>query len=245
MEITDQTKTNQEGEVIDKVEEGGSESQAPETNPATATENPAEANTEENGQADKGEPVPIPEPVKEMTIEQFESYNAALRAISKTTRAGLTTRYNAFEDSEVKAQVKAQVIAGQKPDIKAISESAIKRHTVNAAQPAPVSTEDTSKPQGDSSEILSLKAENALLKAGVRTDRLEAATKLFLAEGGDVSKTAEFLQKYPEWHSEAGGVTYTQAPPIGGRTTPNPTAKPIMNDFERKVAAARKKAGLE
>ena len=52
---------------------------------------------------------------------------------------------------------------------------------------------------------MSLKAELALLKAGILTERIDAAKKLFIAEGGDLSKVAEFAAKYPEWQTAQEG----------------------------------------
>lgn len=181
------------------------------------------------------------EPAKEMTAEQFELYNETLRRVSKTAKSGLQTRYNAFEDAEVKAAVKAKVLAGEKPDVKSIATSVIERH----APKAKAQTEQPNQATTASNEVVELRAELALIKAGIRHDRLEAAKKLFIAEGADPAKAAEFAEKYPEWKNQAGGgVSFSKAQPVNGKTAPANDAPPVMNDFERKVYAARKARGL-
>lgn len=206
-----------------------------------ATENPAAApETKTAEQTD----APQPEPAKEMTPEQFEQYNETLRRVSKTAKAGLPDRYNAFEDAEVRATVKQQVMEGKTPDIKALAAEVIAKRTAPAPEPQ-TETKPQEQPNGDN-EVLSLKAENALLKAGILTERIEAATKLFIAEGGDLNKIADFVAKYPEWQkTEGGGVVFTKASPVAGKTAPTPAGQPVLNDFEKKVAAARKARGLD
>lgn len=219
--------------------------------PATdtpAVEDTATANAEQGG-ATEGAITTTEEQhendtAREMNTEQFGKYNETLRLLSRSATAGLKTRYNAFEDAEVKALIKKQVMAGETPDIKSITASVVERHaptpapTTEAAATETVST-DTSN------ELLSLKVENALLKAGIKADRLGAATKLFIAEGADPSKAAEWVKKYPEWGNTESGVTFTQAPPVAGKTAPTPNPQPTLTDFERRVQAARKARGLE
>lgn len=51
-------------------------------------------------------------------------------------------------------------------------------------------------------ELLEMKVELALVRAGVREDRLEAAKKLFMADIHsieDLSKLKDLVQQYPEW----------------------------------------------
>ncbi len=162
----------------------------------------------------------------EMNAEQFERYNDILRKVSKTAKTSLQTRYNAFEDSEVKSAVKAKILAGETPDIKEISTAVVERHK---------------PPQTDkSAEVQELKAELALIKAGIKPERIDAAKKLFMADGGEVDK---FVEKYPEWKTQSG-VEFTKAPAVDGKTAPSDTKPPAMNDFERKVYEARKARGL-
>lgn len=225
--------------------------------PAPATENPAvekptNTDNEQNGASGASvstlEGQPSEEPAKEMTAEQFDKYNETLRRVSKTAKAGIETRYNAFEDAEVKATVKKAVMAGETLDIQAIANSVIERHTKPTEPPTPAPETETieSKPTDTSNdEVLSLRVENALLKAGVKADRLAAATKLFIAEGADPSTATEWIKKYPEWGNEGGGVTFTQAPPVAGKTAPTPNDQPPLTDFEKKVKAARKARGLD
>lgn len=248
-----QTETNKpEGGVIETAQPtvGGNPTPATE-NPAPATENPAveeHTTSTENGATE--EPAPAPEgqpseePAREMNAEQFEKYNETLRRVSKTAKAGLETRYNAFEDAEVKAAVKKAVMAGETPDIQAIAASVIEKRTQPPA-PAPAAATETIESTDTSNELLNLKVENALLKTGIKSDRLEAATKLFIAEGADPSTAAEWVKKYPEWGNQEGGITFTQAPPVAGKTAPTPNTPPTLNDFEKKVAAARKARGLD
>lgn len=182
------------------------------------------------------------EPAREMSAQQFDLYNETLRRVSKTAKAGLPNRYNAFEDSEIRAIVKQQVMDGNTPNIKELAASVITRLTPKQEPPRP---DETQAKQVDG-EVLSLKAELALLKAGVSTERIDAAKKLFIAEGGDLSKVSEFVAKYPEWQqAQEGRVVFTKASPLAGKTAPTNESQPVLNDFERVVAAARKKAGLE
>lgn len=233
-----QTPTPNEGEQIEQVTPP-TDSQPPVEEQPAPVDTPATDNTE----TDKAkEETATPEPAKEMTPEQFEQYNETLRRVSKTAKASIPERYNAFEDAEVKAKVKQQVMAGETPNVKEIAAEVVARHTTQP-DPAPAEQKPT---QDQSAEILSLKAENALLKAGITRERIEAATKLFIAEGGNLDKVDEFVAKYPEWHKqEESGVVITQAPPLAGKTAPTPTPQPVLNDFEKKVKEARKKAGLE
>lgn len=225
-------------------------------NPTPATENPAVENptntgNEPNGTSETSAPTPEgqpgEEPAREMNAEQFDKYNETLRRVSKTAKAGLETRYNAFEDTEVKAAVKKAVMAGETLDIQAIAASVIERHTKPTENPTPAPATETTESTTDkgNDEVLSLKVENALLKAGVKPERLEAATKLFIAEGADPSTATEWIKKYPEWGNQDSGVTFTQAPPVAGKTAPTPNDQPPLTDFEKKVKAARKARGLE
>ena len=208
---------------------------------AEATENPAAAT--ETKTAEQQTDAQQPEPAKEMTPEQFEQYNETLRRVSKTAKAGLPDRYNAFEDAEVRATVKQQVMEGKTPDIKALAAEVIAKRTAPA--PEPQTETKPQEQQKNDSEVLSLKAENALLKAGILPERVDAATKLFIAEGGDLAKVDEFVAKYPEWKAQEGArVVFSKAPPLADKTVATPSSQPVLNDFERAVAAARKKAGL-
>jgi hypothetical protein len=218
------------------------ESQKPETKPAadptakpTETEKPRE------------EAPATVEPAKEMTAKQFEMYNETLRRVSKTAKTGLQTRYNAFEDTEVKASVRQQVLAGETPDIKGIAAAVVTRLTPKA-DPAPESKpKENQRTKADNKEVVELRAELALVKAGIVPERLEAAKRLFIAEGGDPAKVDDFVKQYPEWQAQqqaAGGVVFTKAPPVNGRTAPPGVNPPVMNDFEKRVYEARKARGL-
>lgn len=231
-ETMDDNVQKNEGEV--KQETAATESQ-PQQQDTPAVENP---NTEQTEEAKETETAA--EPAKEMTGEQFALYNETLRRISKTAKQSLPERYNAFEDAEVKAIVKEQVLAGGTPDIKEIAAGVVKR-----LAPTPEPTPQPEQSKDTNAEITSLKAENALLKAGIMPERIEAATKLFIAEGGDLDKVNEFVAKYPEWHKQEGDMEYSKAPPVGGKTAAATATPPVLNDFERKVAAARKRAGLD
>lgn len=236
MDGIDNVQNTEEGEVkkqgVEQIENQSA------TDVPVTTENPAVETTEthkaKEGKEEKSEPA------REMTAQQFEQYNETLRRVSKTARSGLNTRYNAFEDAEVKALVKQQVMAGGTPNINDLAASVVAR-----LSPQPESQSENNKPQEPAAEVLSLKAENALLKAGISLDRIDAATKLFIVEGGDLTKVADFVAKYPEWHKQETGVEFSKAPPVVGKTAPNPTNLPVLNDFEKKVAAARKARGLD
>lgn len=215
--------------------------QEPQTPPA-ATENPTVDNTDT---AQQGKTDETPESPKEMTAQQFEQYNEALRGISKTAKRGLPDRYNAFEDAEIKATVKATVMKGETPNVKELAASVVSRLTHKEETPEPPPSTDETKTQDTASELIELKAENALLKAGISTERIEAAKKLFIAEGANFDKVAEFVAQYPEWGASSGRVVLGKAQPLADKTAPTPGNPPVLNDFERKVKEARKKAGLE
>ena len=202
-------------------------------------ENPATEN-KTDGEAQGKE-----EPAREMTAEQFELYNETLRRVSKTAKASLPERYNAFEDTEVKTLVKQKVMQGETPSVKELAASVVTRLTKKEEPTAQPSTETPKAQTNPADEVLNLKAENALLKAGITTERIDAAKKLFIAEGADFAKVNEFVAKYPEWKAQEGAqVVFTKAPPLADKTVATPGGQPVLNDFEKAVAAARKKAGL-
>lgn len=215
--------------------------QEPQTPPA-ATENPTVDNTDT---AQQGKEETAQEPAREMTAEQFGLYNETLRRISKTAKASLPDRYNAFEDTEIKTTVKHQVMQGEKPNVKELAASVVTRLTHKEETTPPPSTETQEATPEPTDEVLSLKAENALLKAGISTERIEAAKKLFIAEGAHFDRVDEFVAAYPEWGASSGRVVLGKAQPLADKTAPTPGNPPVLNDFERKVKEARKKAGLE
>lgn len=238
-----QTEKPIEGEAKEQVAAPQTESQPTETEQPAPAGNPTAETTETNKAGEETTAEKPAEPAEGMTAEQFRLYNETLRRVSKTANASLPDRYNAFDDTEVKALVKQQVMAGESPNIVGIVASVVTRLTPPPETPT-VEEKEIKKDNAD--EVLSLKAELALLKAGISPERLNAAKLLFIAEGGDLDKVAEFVAKYPEWHKqEGGGVVFTQAPPLAGKTAPTPASQPVMTDFEKRVAAARKKAGLE
>lgn len=210
-------------------------------------ENPATENKTDGEAQGKEEPKAEPkkeEPAREMTAEQFDLYNETLRRISKTAKASLPDRYNAFEDTEVKTLVKQKVMQGETPSVKELAAGVVTRLT-KKEEPAQPSTETPKAQTNPADEVLNLKAENALLKAGITTERIDAAKKLFIAEGADFAKVNEFVAKYPEWKAQEGAqVVFTKAPPLADKTVATPGGQPVLNDFEKAVAAARKKAGL-
>lgn len=184
------------------------------------------------------------EPAKEMTAQQFDLYNETLRRVSKTAKTGLQARYNAFEDAEVKASVKQQIMAGEKPDIKGIASAVVTRLTPKA-EPVP---ETKPTPTKETDTVVELRAELALVKAGIVPEKLEAAKKLFIAEGGDPAKVDDFVKQFPEWQAQqqaAGGVTIYKAPPVNGKTAHPNTQQPVLTDYEKKVAAFRKSRGYD
>lgn len=228
-----------EVEEVQKQNKGEETKQEPESK--VQTEQPAPDVNPDAGKTEQAKVKEEPEQkpaAKEMTAEQFALYNETLRLVSKTAKAGLPDRYNAFEDAEVKAAVKQQVMEGATPDVKTIAEGVIKRH-----KPAP---NPEPKPEKNAeTEILSLKAENALLKAGIMPEKVGAATKLFIAEGGNLDKINEFAASYPEWQKKENAVEYSKAPPLGGKTAPDPDKPPVLNDFQKKVAELRKQRGYD
>lgn len=213
----------------------------PQATPET-TENPTVETTDT---ATQGKTDETPEPPKEMTAQQFEQYNEALRGISKTAKRGLPDRYNAFEDNQIKAAVKASVMKGETPDIKGLAASVVSRLTHKDETPEPPPSTDETATQDAASEMIALKAENALLKAGISTERIEPAKKLFIAEGAHFDKVSEFVAAYPEWGASSGRVVLGKAQPLADKTAPTPGSPPVLNDFERRVKEARQKAGLE
>lgn len=226
-------------ETMNEVQTQGEEKQqAPEQAVTEPQQEPAPAEhpAAEKTETEKEEETTA-EPAREMTAAQFDLYNETLRRVSKTAKAGIPGRYNAFEDTEVRAAVKQQVMAGETPDVKEIAAGVIARLT---SSPTPTTEQEESD-----TEVISLKAENALLKAGITPERIDAAKRLFLAEGGDLSKVTEFVAKYPEWQKREDGVVFSKAPPVGGKTAASHASPPVLNDFEKRVAEARKKAGLD
>jgi len=216
-------------------------------NPATENKTDGEAQGKEEPKAEpkNDDPKGKEEPAREMTAEQFELYNETLRRVSKTAKASLPERYNAFEDTEVKTLVKQKVMQGETPSVKELAASVVTRLTKKEEPTAQPSTETPKAQTNPADEVLNLKAENALLKAGITTERIDAAKKLFIAEGADFAKVNEFVAKYPEWKAQEGAqVVFTKAPPLADKTVATPGGQPVLNDFEKAVAAARKKAGL-
>jgi hypothetical protein len=177
-----------------------------------------------------------------MSKEQKELYNSTLRTISAEAHAILKERYNAFEDSEIKEKIKFDILAGNKPKTSEIAKSVVSRVTQQRQSVKGPSKTET----GTNTEILELRAELALMRAGIKPDRIDAAKKLFVAESGKIEDIGNFVDKYPEWKTqETDGVTLQKAPPVGSKTAPTPGTNPVLNDFERKVQAMRKKRGLE
>ena len=216
-------------------------------NPATENKTDGEAQGKEEPKAEpkNDDPKGKEEPARDMTAEQFELYNETLRRVSKTAKASLPERYNAFEDTEVKTLVKQKVMQGETPSVKELAASVVTRLTKKEEPTAQPSTETPKAQTNPADEVLNLKAENALLKAGITTERIDAAKKLFIAEGADFAKVNEFVAKYPEWKAQEGAqVVFTKAPPLADKTVATPGGQPVLNDFEKAVAAARKKAGL-
>jgi len=78
-------------------------------NPATEnkTDGEAQGKKEPKAEPKNDDPKGKEEPAREMTAEQFELYNETLRRVSKTAKASLPERYNAFEDTEVKTLLKS------------------------------------------------------------------------------------------------------------------------------------------
>ena len=129
--------------------------------------------------------------------------------------------------------------------MKELAEGVVTRLTKKEEPSAQPSTEQPKAKTDPADKVLNLKAENALLKAGITTERIEAAKKLFIAEGADFGKVDEFVAKYPEWKAQEGArVVFSKAPPLADKTVATPGGQPVLNDFEKAVAAARKKAGL-
>ncbi len=235
--MDDQVQNKTEG----KIEKGDATTAQELQATPTATGNPT---VEATDTAQQGKEETVKESAREMTAEQFDLYNETLRLVSKTAKASLPDRYNAFEDAEIKTLVKQQVMQGERPSVKELAASVVTRltHTEEATPPSTETTEAMSDP---TDEMLNLKAENALLKAGILTERIEAAKKLFIAEGAHFDKVGEFVAAYPEWGASSGRVVFGKAQPLADKTAPTPDNPPVLNDFERKVKEARKKAGLE
>lgn len=220
-----------------EIKQGDVIEQTPATteNPAVENTNKALGNTEETAK----------EPAREMTAEQFDTYNETLRRISKTAKASLPNRYNAFEDAEVKSLVKQQVMQGDTPNIKELAANVVSRMTSEEKAKETTPSSEKQATADNATEFLELKAENALLKAGIATERLDAAKKLFIAEGATFDKIDEFVAKYPEWTSQERGVVLGKAQPLSERTAPNPGGQPILNDFEARVQELRKARGYK
>lgn len=207
------------------------------------TENPTVESTDKAQQGNAEEA--NKDPAREMTAEQFDAYNETLRRVSKTAKASLPERYNAFEDAEIKAQVKQLVMQGETPNVKEIAASVVTRLT-HKEEPTPTPSSEKQATESTATELIELKAENALLKAGISTERIDAAKKLFIAEGASFDKIADFVAKYPEWHAtQERGVVFSKAQPLADKTAPNPGGQPVLNDFEARVQAMRKSRGYK
>ena len=82
----------------------------------------------------------------------------------------------------------------------------------NSTTDAPETT--ISEQNNASNELLEMKVELALVRAGIREDRLDAAKKLFMADIHsieDLSKLKDLVQQYPEWIKQ----TRQEAQPFG------------------------------
>ena len=82
----------------------------------------------------------------------------------------------------------------------------------NSTTDAPETT--ISEQNNTSNELLEMKVELALVRAGIREDRLDAAKKLFMADIHsieDLSKLKDLVQQYPEWLKQ----TRLEAQPFG------------------------------
>ena len=74
-------------------------------------------------------------------------------------------------------------------------------------------TEDELKAQSAASlsdELLSVKMELELVRAGIREDRIETAKRLFMPEfkasGGNVEELRQLITQYPEWVAKKRGA---------------------------------------
>ena len=176
-----------------------------------------------------------------MTKEQVRTYNDTLRQISKSVNAETKSGYNAFADKEVQQEVKRAVLAGETPKTEDLTKTAVAKFpSPKQAAPAPESKA--------SNEVAALRAENALIKAGVRLDRIESATKLFIAEGASVDKVADFVARFPEWSQAQAADTKPvvgKAPPVNTPTAPSNTKTPPLNEFQKKVLEIRRARGLK
>ena len=134
MEITEEVQKPEEGEVITKQETEGAAHQPTEGTPAPAGDPAAENTDASKAKDDEATP---PEPAREMSAEQYSLYNETLRRVSKTAHGSIEGRYNAFEDADVKALVKKQVMEGTTPNVTEIVAGVVARHTPPHLRPNP------------------------------------------------------------------------------------------------------------
>ena len=226
--------TSTETPTVNTVNAGQTE-KTPAPNPATENQ---QSGTEQ-GQTATNETSTTEQPKKgELTNEQFIAYNDSLRQVSKQAQSGVA-HYNAFTDNEVKTQIKEAVIAGKTPDIKSIAEAVIAKH-----KPADTGTIST-QAQASDERTKRLEAENALLKAGIRADRAEEATELFIKQGFTADKANEFIGKYPEWNQQISSVTVGKTVSVVGNTAPTPTNEIPQSDLIKEINRQREAKGLK
>ena len=143
MKITEEVQKPVEGEE-NKQETEGAASRPPVETPAPAGD-PAAENTDAEKE-EEGKEEEVAEPAREMTAEQYDEYNEALRRVSKTVHAALSEPYNAFVDADVKAIVKQAVMEGKKPDIAEITAGIVSKRTPQPAdEPTPPPETQTEK----------------------------------------------------------------------------------------------------
>lgn len=199
-----QVQTTPQGETANPVEEQGSIGDPGlSAEQINTMEHPA---IEPTDTAQQGKTNETPEPPKEMTAQQFEQYNEALRGISKTAKRGLPDRYNAFEDAEIKATVKATVMKGEKPNVKELAASVVTRLTHKEETTPPPSTE-TSEATSGSTYIADIGAWGLFLMqvctivhAAFSSER-EGYARIAHAKNKVVLRRVAFLHEFEEWAS--------------------------------------------
>ena len=79
------------------------------------------------------------------------------------------------------------------------------------SEPEVNTEEEAAQPAAEiGDELLTVKLELELVRAGIREDRLETAKRLFMPEfkssGGNVQQIRELISQYPEWIGKQGGA---------------------------------------
>lgn len=149
------------------------------------------------------------------TVEENADDNDKKEETSGDEQGDETDKVNA-NTTETNAQDKGEDNApeAENDDGSEQTETNDEESVDNSITDAPDTTTLLPEQNNTSNELLKMKVELALVRAGVREDRLDAAKKLFMADihsVEDLSKLKDLVQQYPEWLKQ----TRQEAQPFG------------------------------